>query len=56
MYMFPFFISPKTKSLLYLWIFRKSRVTFDTQDTRKQFGPIIIDFKQVCKNICYKIS
>ena len=27
--------------------FRKSRVTFDTQETRQQFGPIIIDFQQV---------
>ena len=27
---------------------RRARVTFDTSETQKVFGPIVIDYHQVC--------
>ena len=38
-------------TLLFLYLFlplRRARVTFDTSETQKVFGPIVIDYHQVC--------
>lgn len=34
--------------------FRKTRATFDTSDTRREFGPIIIDFAKVQSKVSLK--
>jgi len=33
--------------MLSVFFYRRARVTFDTSDTRKVFGPIVIDYHQV---------
>lgn len=41
--------------ILYLLIsFRKTRATFDTSDTRREFGPVIIDFTKVQSKVSLK--
>lgn len=35
-------------------ITRRSRVTFDTSETKKMFGPIIVDFAQVQSKVNMK--
>lgn len=35
-------------------LFRKTRATFDTSDTRREFGPIIIDFAKVQSKVSLK--
>lgn len=34
--------------------FRKSRTTFDTSETRRQFGPIVIDYAKVQSKVALK--
>lgn len=34
--------------------FRKSRTTFDTSDTRREYGPIVIDFAKVQSKVTLK--
>ena len=38
------------------FFYRRARVTFDTSDTRKVFGPIVIDYHQVCMCILQLLS
>lgn len=35
---------------------RRARVTFDTSETRKVFGPIVIDYHQVCIYLYKKLQ
>lgn len=35
-------------------VFRKSRTTFDTSDTRREYGPIVIDFAKVQSKVTLK--
>ena len=38
-------------TLVFIYLFlplRRARVTFDTSETQKVFGPIVIDYHQVC--------
>lgn len=40
--------------LLFFFFFRKSRTTFDTSDTRRGYGPIIIDYAKVQAKVTLK--
>lgn len=40
--------------LLNILIFRQSRTTFDTSDTRRGYGPIIIDYAKVQAKVTLK--
>lgn len=39
---------------LTVFTFRKTRATFDTSDTRREFGPVIIDFAKVQSKVSLK--
>jgi hypothetical protein len=39
---------------VYSFFFRKSRTTFDTSDTRRAYGPIIIDYTKVQTKVTLK--
>lgn len=41
-------------SVLIKIFFRKSRTTFDTSDTRRSYGPIIIDYAKVQAKVTLK--
>lgn len=40
--------------LVSFFIFRKSRTTFDTSDTRRAYGPVIIDYAKVQAKVTLK--
>lgn len=38
----------------FTFYYRKTRATFDTSDTRREFGPVIIDFAKVQSKVSLK--
>lgn len=41
-------------TLISLFCSRKSRTTFDTTETRKEFGPVVIDYTKVQSKVSLK--